>query len=170
MSKGQDKALRWPVLIGLSIIFIFFAAIATVIVAIKNPVQDSDLFMRNYHETNADINDIITKKISFDKKYTISYVTEQFKSDNATLVYKITDKEGNAVNNAEFEVIVTRPNIHDYDMTLESPKVSDGVYRFKRVTLPKEGRWDIMAKVSIADDMRFYNLKADTRYPTTFEY
>lgn len=170
MNQGSDKALRWPVLIGLSIILIFIAAVATVVIAVKNPVQDSDLFMRNYHDTDANINIIIEQKIAFDKKYTINYVTEQFKAENATLIYKLTDKEGNAVNDATFDVIITRPNVHEFDMRLKAPSVNNGIYTFENITLPKEGRWDIMAKVTVADTIRYYNLKADTRYSTTFEY
>jgi len=170
MNKGEDRALRWPILIGISIILIFFASIATVVVALQNPVQDSDLFMRNYHDTDANINEIIHQKIAFDGKYNIEYVTEQFKADGAALVYKITDKEGNAVDDAELEVVITRPNVHDYDIRLEAPSIKSGVYEFASVALPKEGRWDIMAKVTIGDHMRYYNLKADTRYLETFEY
>jgi len=162
MSK-KDKALRWPIGVGLSIILVFFAAIATVIVAIEYPVEESDLFMKNYHDADANINDLINEQIAFDKVYTIKYATEQFKADSAIIVYKITDKQGKAINNADLDVIITRPDIHAYDMTLAKPTVEDGVYTYKSVALAKPGRWDILAKFTIGDEMRYQKLKVDTR-------
>ena len=48
--------------------------------------------------------------------------------------------------------------------------IKDGIYTFEKINLPKEGRWDIMAKINIGKDSRFYNLKVDTRNNTVVEY
>jgi hypothetical protein len=56
-------------------------------------------------------------------------------------------------------------------MTLTDPEMTEaGRYEFAPVKLPAEGRWDVMAKVTVGDDYRFYNMKADTRYTDAFEY
>jgi hypothetical protein len=36
--------------------------------------------------------------------------------------------------------------------------------------LTKAGVWNIIAKVSVGDDYRFYNIKADTRIKEAFEF
>lgn len=160
----------WPYAIGISIVFIFGACVATIVVASSLPVQKSDKFMMDYHDADANANEIIKARIAFDKKYKIEYLTESFATQGTTLKYKISDFESKAVNDAKIKVVITRPNELQYDIELENPSVSEGIYTFENVTLPLAGRWDIMAKIEIAQDNRYYNLKADTRNTTVKEY
>ena len=145
-------------------------AIATVKVAVNNPVEMSEYGMQSYHTYDDNVNDIINAKIAFDQNYTISFLTPQLHEKNNVLVYQVRDKSGNAINDAKVDVVLTRPDSTHFDVNLSAPSVSEGRYTFHAVDLPKVGRWDIMAKVSIGDKQRYYNLKADTRYPNTFEF
>ena len=43
----------WPYAIGASIIFIFGACVATIVVANTLPVEKSDTYMMDYHEADA---------------------------------------------------------------------------------------------------------------------
>ena len=160
----------WPYAISASILFIFGACIATIIVATTLPVEKSDTYMMNYHDADASANELIQAKINFDKKFKITYITDGLKTDSSVIKYKITDINSNPVNNANVIVVVTRPNNHKNDQELISPKIENGVYTFNSISLAHEGRWDVMAKVSIEDLNRFYNVKADTRYPEVSEY
>ena len=168
MSKSNGRI--WPYAIGASIILIFGACVATVIVANTLPVEKSDTYMMGYHEADAKANEIIEAKIAFDKKYKIEYMTEGLSSSESVIRYRVTDVNSNPVDTAKIKVIVTRPNNHKHDQELTDPTVEDGVYTFRPITLPQEGRWDIMAKVNVDDLQRFYNLKADTRYKEAYEY
>ena len=67
-------------------------------------------------------------------------------------------------------VVVTRPEHHRYKQELTNPSIESGVYSFSNFTLAQPGRWDIMAKVTIGELQRFYNVKADTRAKEVFEY
>jgi nitrogen fixation protein FixH len=168
MNKNPGK--KWPIIILGSIFGIVLASVATIVVAMDNPVEMSDLGMQGYHEYDANANEIIASKIKFDKSYTITYSGQQLDASNAVLRYKVTEKSGKPVNDAKINVVLTRPNSHADDIALDSPTVAEGVYTFDSVVLPKEGRWDIMANVVVGDKQRYYNLKADTRYPNVFEY
>lgn len=168
MNKSNGRI--WPYAIGASILFIFGACVATIIVTSKMPVEKSDTYMMDYHEADASANEIIEAQIAFDKKYKIEYKTDSLSLEKTEIKYNITDRDGNAVDNATLKVVVTRPNNHKHDQELLNPSVSDGVYSFASITLPEPGRWDIMAKVSIGNEQRFYNLKADTRAKEVFEY
>lgn len=161
---------QWPIAIALGIFGVFGLSVWTVMFAMKSPVQDSDIYMNNYHIVDDNVNEIIRANIEFDKKYTLKYLTKQLDAKGTVVEYKITDKKNNPINNASVKLILTRPNIHTYDMTLEKPSVSNGIYSFEKVTLPKEGRWNIMANVVIGNDYKYYNLKADTRINEVFEY
>ncbi len=169
MSKKNSGRI-WPYAIAASIILVFGFCVATIVVSMKLPVEKSDTYMMNYHEADASANELIKSQIAFDKEYVIKYVTDGLNTQNSILKYKILDKDNNPVNEADMVVVVTRPNNHKYDQELTNPKVQDGIYTFESIELPKEGRWDIMAKVNIGDKSRFYNVKADTRYSEAFEY
>ena len=160
----------WPYAIGASILFIFGACVATIVVASKLPVEASDTYMMNYHQADASANELIEAQIAFDKKYKLEYVNNGISLENTILQYKLSDREGNPVENAEIKVVLTRPNNHKYDQEFVDPKREGGVYTFSSIALPQEGRWDIMAKISVDDLSRFYNIKADTRYKHIQEY
>lgn len=168
---SKSKGMHWPYGIALSFVAVIALSVGTIFVASDNKVEDADLYMQNYHLADANANQILMAQIAFNKKYTIEYVTESLDLKKAVIAYKLADKLGNPVTDAAIEVVLTRPNTHDYDMTLTMPTISvDGLYEFKPVALPLEGRWDIMAKVTVGSDYRYYNLKADTRYSNVFEY
>ena len=170
MSSLLSSGKIWPYAIGTSIMFIFGACIATIIVAVKLPVEKSDTYMMEYHKADANANELINARIDFDKKYKIEYVTDGLSLDNTVLKYKVTNLSGEIVDNAEIKVIITRPNNHKHDQELLNPHAKDGVYSFESIKLPVAGRWDIMAKIKVDDEQRFYNVKADTRAKEVYEY
>lgn len=167
---NKDAGRKWPIIIALSIVGVIGLSVWTVKTAINNPVDMSDYGMQGYHDYDANANDIITAKIAFDKKFTVTFVTPQIEEKGTVIEYKITDKAGNPVNDASFDVILTRPDTTKFDLNLTSPEVHEGDYRFGAVDLPKPGRWDIMAKIKVGPEQRYYNLKADTRHPDTLEF
>jgi hypothetical protein len=166
----KNPGTKWPIIIAVSIIGIIGACIWTIKVALNNPVQLSDYGMQGYHDYDANVNEIIKAKIAFDQKYTIALVTPQISEKGTVIEYSVTDKTGNAVDNASVEVVLTRPNETQHNMSLTSPTVLSGKYTFAPVDLPLAGRWDILAKVSVGEDQRYYNLKADTRKAEMAEF
>jgi len=166
----KNKGLIWPYSIGISIVLVFSACVATIFVANTLPVEKSDTYMMGYHEADAKANDLIKARIAFDEKYKIEYLTDGLNLDNSILKYKVSDLNSQSVKDAKIEVVVTRPNNHKHDQNLNSPEFIDGVYTFSSIKLPVEGRWDIMAKVSVGDLQRYYNVKADTRAKGAYEY
>ncbi|WP_295051774.1 FixH family protein [Sulfuricurvum sp.] len=166
----KNPGTKWPIIIAVSTVIVIIFGVLTIKAAINNPVEMSDYGMQNYHEYDRDANDIIEAKIAFDQKYSIAFLTSQITEKGSVIEYKITDKAGKAVNNASLNVILTRPDMNKYDINLSNPTVSEGKYTFAPVDLPKVGRWDIMSKVSVGTDQRYYNLKADTREPKTAEF
>ncbi|MCX6073195.1 MAG: FixH family protein [Campylobacterales bacterium] len=169
-TADKNAGKKWPWIIGLSIVAVIGFSVATVKVAINNPVEMSEYGMQSYHTYDDNANDIINAKVAFDKNYTISFLTPQIVKKGAVIVYKITDKSNKVVNDAKVDVVLTRPDTTKLDLNLTSPTINNGIYTFSPVDLPNVGRWDILAKVSIGDNQRYYNLKADTRNPNTFEF
>lgn len=166
MSSGRI----WPYAITASIIMVFGFCVATIVVSQQRPVEKSDTYMMGYHEADDKANELIRARIEFDKKYKIEYIADSLSQDSSVIKYRVTDIDSNSVNNATIKVVVTRPNSHKYDQELINPKVENGVYTFDSIKLPVAGRWDIMAKVSVGDVQRFYNVKTDTRVKGAYEY
>ncbi|MCX6052912.1 MAG: FixH family protein [Campylobacterales bacterium] len=168
MSKSNGQI--WPYAIVISIVLIFAAGVTTVVIATKSPVEKSDAYMMDYHEADAKANDLIESRIAFDKKYKVEYITDSLTLNESTIKYKVSDLNSEKVCDANITVVITRPDSHQYDKQLNNPKIENGVYSFKSIKLEKEGRWDIMAKVSVGDVQRYYNVKADTRAKDAYEY
>lgn len=166
----KNPGTKWPIIIAVSTLMVIGFSILTIKAAINNPVEMSDYGMQKYQEYDTNANDIINAKIAFDKKYSIAFITPQISEINATIAYRVSDKGGKAIDDAKIEVILTRPDTTKLDINLTNPTVSNGEYTFKSVTLPKQGRWDILAKVRVGNDQRYYNIKADTRNPKTAEF
>lgn len=166
----KNPGTKWPIIIGLSIVGIIGACAWTIKVALNNPVEMSEYGMQNYHEYDRDANEIIEAKIAFDKKYTVTFTTPQITEKETIVEYKLTDTAGQAINTAKVDVILTRPDINKFDVNLSNPTIAEGKYTFAPIDLPKAGRWDIMAKVSVGSDQRYYNIKADTRNSITSEF
>lgn len=169
-SINKNAGKKWPWIISLSTLVVIGFGAKTISIAIKNPVEMSEYGMQSYHTYDDNVNDIINAKIAFDKNYTIAFLTPQIIQKGVVVIYKITDKSNIAINDAKVEVVLTRPDTTKLDLNLTAPTISNGVYTFNSINLPKEGRWDIMAKITIGDKQRYYNLKADTRRPKTIEF
>jgi len=160
----------WPYAIGIAITLVFGFCVATIVVTSKANIQESNAYMTHYQDADMNANEYIKAKIDFDKKYKIEYITQSIAGENPVVKYKVTDIEGKPVDNAELVIAVSRPETSEFDQELSKPEVKDGVYTFRDVKFPKAGAWDIIAKVTIGDDYRFYNIKADTRNPRAYEF
>ncbi|MDD5399600.1 MAG: FixH family protein [Sulfurimonas sp.] len=168
MNKSSGRI--WPYAIGASIIFVFSACVATIVITNKMPVEKSDTYMMGYHEADEKVNDILKAAIDFNKRYKVEYITDAFEAQNYVIKYRVSDINSNPVNNANIKVVVTRPDNHKHDQELNKHSIENGIYTFDAIKLPQEGRWDIMAKVSVEDAQKFYNIKTDTRSKEVVEY
>ena len=163
MSDLIKSGKLWPIGVSLAITGVFGLGVWTIMVTDSANIQESNAFLTTYQKADADINKYIKARQVFDKKYTIKYITNSIGVKNPTVEYKLTDKSGHAVNDGKITINISRPETHIYDQTLNNPTVKDGVYTFSGVKFPKVGIWNIIAKVSVGKDYRFYNIKADTR-------
>jgi len=163
------SARIWPYAIGGSIIMVFGFCVATVMVTKNANIQETNEYMTNYQSAEKNANDYINNRISFDKKYKIKYVASKL-DDTSDIFFKVTDLNNKSVENAKLTILVSRPETHEYDLKLQNSIYANKVYTFKDVKLPKIGIWDIITKVEIGKDSRFYNIKIDTRNTEFSEY
>lgn len=166
MSDGK----QWPIGIIISIILIVIACVATVYVALLQPVKEDQDMMAGYHSLNARANDMIAAAIKFNTKYTLTYVGEGVSLEGSSIAYKIEDADARPVNNAMVTVVLSPPIVGEDQILLDNPYVENGIYTFKDVKVAKKGRWNILTKISVGDDYRHMNLKSDTTDKDVYEY
>jgi nitrogen fixation protein FixH len=165
-----NSAKIWPYAIGMAILTFFGAIVFSITLILKvAPVQISEDMM-DYHHADTNANQLIEAKIAFNKKYKIEYITEGLSQEASTLKYKISDLENNPVNDAVINAIITRPDNNNYTQELSNPSVENGIYLFPSVKLALAGRWNVMIKVTVGKLTRYYNVKADTRSTSAYEY
>jgi nitrogen fixation protein FixH len=168
--KLLESGKLWPYGVGIAITLVFGFCVATVMVTSKANIQPSNDYMVKYQEADAKANDYINAKIAFNKKYNVEYITESIGGQNPIIKYSVKDINGNPVDNATIVISISRPETSEFDQNLENPKVENGVYSFEGAKFPKAGVWNIIAKVTVGNDYRFLNMKADTRIKEAFEY
>lgn len=169
MSKKSSGKV-WPYILGGSITLVFGMCVATVMVTSKANIQESNTYMSKYQEADAKANELINAQIDFNKKYNFIYVTEGIGGENPLIKYKVTDKNGNAINDAKINIHISRPETAEFNQELNECQCADGIYTFSGATFPKVGVWNIIARVQVGDHYRFLNIKADTRIKEAFEF
>ncbi len=167
--KNTLSARIWPYAVGGSIVMVFGFCVATVMVTTSANIQETNEYMTNYQSAEENANDYINSQIAFDKKYKIIYTPNELK-ENSKVAFKVTDLSGNIVEGAKLTILVSRPETHVYDQKIESATLEDGNYVFENVKFAKVGVWDIITKVEVAKDSRFYNIKVDTRNKIFSQY
>ncbi len=170
MKIFDESGRQWPIFLISAFVFIAALCSWTVWVAVTNPVHLSSGETAGYKRFQHSNNDTIYANIEFNKRYKIEYITEQFKSDNATIKLKVEDVDGKAIDDATIELRLTHPFTHEYDKELSVLSVKDGVYTFEQTTLPTQGRWNIIVNIQIDKYYRILKLKVDTRNNSLFEY
>jgi len=167
MSDGK----QWPIGIITSIMLIVLACAVTIYVALLQPVQEDTDMMIGYHALDANANDVIVAGINFNKKYHLTYIGESVCEDGSRIAYRIEDLNGNPIDTANIQLSIVRPVVHSTDLVkIGEPRIENGNYYFDNVKVPEQGRWNILARVSVGDDFRHINLKSDTIDKHVYEY
>jgi len=161
MSKSNGRI--WPYSIGLAITIVFSFCVMTIVVTQTANIQESDSFMLNYQDADAKANDLIKAEIAFDKKYNVLFTSRDVSIANSTFKYSVHDKNGAALNNAKLTLAISRPETDDFNKKFDNPIVEDGTYTFSNVKFSKPGVWNLLLKVEIDKDYRFFDVKVDTR-------
>lgn len=158
--QKKDQKNYWPHFIVGLVFFTIGMGVWTVVTAINNPVEMDNSYMMNYHQLDKDINKIIESGKKFDKKYRFNLITKTLKEGENTLLIKVSDKEGNIIQNANIDILVTRPETTKFDKKLKA-SFTDGKY-IANVKLEKKGRWNIIIRVKIDGLEKFKTYKLHT--------
>ncbi len=145
----------WPHTISLMIFGSIIASSMTIKVAIENPVQDSNLYLNNYHVTDKNINEILLNQTAFQQKFQIKPEIINFSNDKVEVNFNIYSGNEKINNKAEFDISLTRPET----VTLDKKFINENVnFEFN-----KAGRWNIYLKIKIEELTGYFYYELDSR-------
>ena len=146
------KKTFWPYAIVLSIIAIIIACVATIVIALQNPVEMDSAYMQSYQKVDENITFIKESEARFDEKFGLKFEPE-FKALQGKFKFHLTPKNGE-ISILSYEILLTRPQTNKDNKTLnaswqENELVSESVSL-------KEGRGQLLLRLSDKQDTRYY--------------
>lgn len=151
----------WPHAIVGSLILIVASCVATIILAVKNPVEMDEFYFERYQNVDENINEIEASQRRFDAKYALKFESE-FDELNGYFKIAVEPKNGSVAPNFTYEILLTRPATNEQNQNLDA-KFDGQILKTAPVTLPKKGKWQILLKISDANDTGFYKFSFEAR-------
>ena len=143
------------------------------------PVQESNEYMLKYQIADMNINQIMEKKIAFDKAYDIHIlnVETMVMTDNVnsnrpqpnpvklshgmnTFSYEVVAKDGTSVSDANVTFLLTQPHSRSEDQLFTNVPYEDGKYQIKEVEITKAGRYTLQLRAEVGDTIGYSEIAA----------
>lgn len=172
--ENSNTKTYWPhMIVG----FLFLALTLsywTVKSASSLPVQEVNEYMMKYQQADIHINEILEKKIAFDKLYEIEIqntetmvMTDNVHSNRAQpnpvklsqgknhFSYVVRTKDGKAVPDANVSFLLTRPHSSKDDLMMENIPFKNGQYVTEEMDIINAGRYTLQLRVTIGDTIGY---------------
>ncbi|HEY9190841.1 MAG TPA: FixH family protein [Sulfurovum sp.] len=178
MAENKEKTY-WPHMILGFLAIGLTLSYWTVKSASSMPVQESNEFMLKYQMADMNINEIMERKIAFEKAYTIRLadvetmvMTDNVNSNRAqpnpvklsqgmnTFAYEVVAKDGTEVSDANVTFLLTQPHSRSQDQLFENLPYVDGKYQAKDVNISKAGRYTLQLRVQVGDMIGYSEVSA----------
>jgi nitrogen fixation protein FixH len=156
----KTRVNLWPIGILALLLFGVGLTLWTLDAAANNKVQLENSYMANYHDVDERFNDIMSKKVNFEKNFILDLEEVNLKLGENNLNVKLFSKDIIPVKNAKITALITRPHTVESDIKIETFKYSqDGEYESSNFKLEQKGRWEVILKVQVGDYETFEKLK-----------
>lgn len=175
----NNKKTYWPHMI-LGFLFIGLSlSYWTVKSASSIPVQESNQYMLKYQMADMNINEIMERKMAFDKSYTIDImnVETMVMTDNVnsnrpqpnvvklsqgknSFSYQVSTKDGTSVSDANVTFLLTRPHTRDEDQLFNDVPYMNGSYHVNDVNITKPGRYTLQLRAVVGEKIGYSEIAA----------
>ncbi|WP_295421335.1 FixH family protein [Sulfurovum sp.] len=179
MANNNKEKTYWPhMILGFLVVGISLGY-WTVKHAASLPVQESNEYMMKYQQADMNINEILKKKALFDKSYTIEIVNakramhelenaKRAKAESTVVLtqgknsfsYRVMNKNGSFVNDANVTFLLTRPHTIKEDQLIKSVSAREGKYAIDDITITKPGRYILQLRAQIGDTVGYSEIPA----------
>ena len=186
---GIKKYHLWLLFFLVIFGFTFGMIIWTVKSAVNTPVYEDKSFMSAYHDVDDNFNEIMFKNTKFNSLYKVEVnvnnrivgleikdaflgqrsLEKQSKNQEMLIVGEnkisllINERKSNQfVMDANVSFQITRPIEDMYDINLNDFKIEGNAYQ-TTAKIEKAGNWNILAKITIGDDIGYLYIKTSTK-------
>ncbi len=178
MAKNNEKTY-WPHMILGFLTIGLTLSYWTVKSASSMPVQESNQFMLKYQMADININQIMEKKIAFDKAYSITLLdvetmvmTDNINSNRVqlnpvklsqgmnTFSYEVAAKNGTKVSDANVTFLLTQPHSRKEDKLFTDLPYADGKYQVTDVNITNAGRYTLQLRAVVGDAIGYSEVSA----------
>ena len=158
----MNKAIKrernyWPHGIIGMLIFIVFVCVLLVKIAMNNPPQMDNFYLKDYQLVDESINEIKARQKIFEENFILIYKTKKFTTGKKNS-FKMSIKGKNSqavVKNAKIRLLVTRPDTNNYNQEFILKDTKNGMFVFDGIEIGQVGRWQILTKIYIDDKSSF---------------
>ncbi len=151
MPKVKSERNYWPHTVIGMILGVVVAAGWTIKIAVENPVEMDTAYMAKYQKVDLHINEILELQAKFDTQYNVQYSTQNFVLGENSISITVTDKNGQAIDNASVTLLLSRPETNQNNLEMQPSQIANGHYTFDGIAIEKPGRWQILTKIKIGD-------------------
>ncbi len=189
MSIKIEKYQLWLAFFFFIFGMTFSMIVWTVKSAVETPVYEDKSFMTSYQDVDENYNQMVVSNAKFNNKYhtevningrkvgmelnDLLYGQRSLekKSTNQNMLLKgdnnisvtIKDKKSNTlVTNANVKFQITRAIDDMNDIDLDNFKLENNIYS-QTANVTKVGHWNIIAKITIGDDVGYLYIKTNTK-------
>jgi hypothetical protein len=179
MAKKNKEKTYWPHMI-LGFLFLGITlSYWTVKSASSVPVQESNEYMMKYQQADMNINEIIERKILFDKNYKIELLNvkmavqeienaKRAKEEKSVVLasgensfsYRVVNNDAVFMPDANVTFVLTRPHTVKDDMVVENIPIVDGIFKVSNISITKPGRYTLQLRAKIGDAIGYSEIPA----------
>jgi len=177
--EKNNKKTYWPHMILGFLMLAIILGYWTIKTAISMPVQETNDYMMKYQISDININDILTKKMAFDKLYNIKIIDTKtmVMSDNIhsnrvqvdpvvlklgknSFAYTISTKSGDIIKDANASFLLTRPHTKKDDQMIKVVDIVGNKYLISELNITKVGRYTLQFRAKIGDTIGYSSIEA----------
>ncbi len=173
MANNKEKTY-WPHMILGFLALGITLSYWTVKSASSLPVQESNNFMLKYQVADMNINEIMERKMAFDKHYTINIKdvetmemkdnvnSKRKEADNVKLLhslntfnYTIVAKDGTSIKDANVTFLLTQPHSVKQDQLVENIPFINGKFQISDINITKPGRYTLQLRAKVGETIGY---------------
>lgn len=158
-NRVEKRKTFWPYGIVISIILIFCACIATIVISLDYPVHMDNYYLNSYQNVDRHYNEIQISQQKFEQKYDVKFAEHSAKiGEEFALSLDISAKNSASLDGIKSEILLTRPETNEFNKNLKTT-LSNSAITTENLSLDRPGRWQIMVKLSDGLDTGFYKFE-----------
>lgn len=160
MAKTKSERNYYPHAVIGMILGMVVACAWVIKIALGHPVEMDTYYMEKYQKVDHNINKILELQAKFDAAFNLGYSTDKFVMGQNTITLKLTDKNGQAINDAKVQLMLSRPETNQENKELSPSNVQNGEYTFGPFDITKPGRWQILSKIDVGEYKGYHKTEA----------